>query len=74
MKTDWKDDIFTRRKLRMVDNGDGTVTPEDATDYTQRGDSFGAKELNTIGEEVNEIKNLSVMEKPLLPQPSLRRE
>ena len=56
MKTDWKDDIFTRRKLRMVDNGDGTVTPEDATDYTQRGDSFGAKELNTIGEEVNEIK------------------
>lgn len=56
MKTDWKDDIFTRRKLRMVDNGDGTVTPEDATEYTQRGDLFGAKELNTIGEEVNEIK------------------
>ena len=56
MKTDWKDDIFTQRKLRMVDNGDGTVTPEDATEYTQRGDLFGAKELNTIGEEVNEIK------------------
>lgn len=56
MKTDWKDDIFTRRKLRMVDNGDGTVTPEDATDYTQRGDSFGAKELNEIGTEINEVK------------------
>ena len=73
MKTDWKDDIFTRRKLRMVDNGDGTVTPEDATEYTKRGDLFGAKELNTIGEEVNEIKK-SVSEKPLLPQPSLQRE
>ena len=56
MKTDWKDDIFTQRKLRLTENSDGTVTPEDATDYTQRGDSFGAKELNTIGEEVNEIK------------------
>lgn len=56
MKTDWKDDIFTRRKLRMVDNGDGTVTPEDATEYTQRGDSFGAKELNEIGTEINEVK------------------
>lgn len=56
MKTDWKDDIFTQRKIRLTENSDGTVTPEDATDYTQRGDSFGAKELNTIGEEVNEIK------------------
>lgn len=56
MKTDWKDDIFTRRKLRMVDNGDGTVTPEDATTYTQRGDLFGAKELNEIGTEINEVK------------------
>ena len=56
MKTDWKDDIFTRRKLRMVDNGDGTVTPEDATEYTQQGDTFGAKELNAIGEEINEVK------------------
>ena len=56
MKTDWKDDIFTRRKLRMVDNGDGTVTPEDTTEYTQQGDTFGAKELNAIGEEINEVK------------------
>lgn len=56
MKTDWKDDIFTQRKIRLTENSDGTVTPEDATEYTQRGDLFGAKELNTIGEEVNEIK------------------
>lgn len=56
MKTDWKDDIFTRRKLRLEQNDDGTVTPVDETVYTQQGDAFGAKELNEIGEEINEVK------------------
>lgn len=56
MKTDWKDDIYTQRKIRLTENSDGTVTPEDATEYTQRGDSFGAKELNEIGTEINEVK------------------
>jgi len=56
LKTDWKDDIFTRRKLRLEQNSDGTVTPVDETVYTQQGDAFGAKELNEIGEEINEVK------------------
>lgn len=56
MKTDWKDDIFTRRRLRLEQNDDGTVTPVDETVYTQQGDAFGAKELNEIGEEINEVK------------------
>lgn len=56
MKTDWKDDIFTQRKIRLTENSDGTVTPVDATTYTQNGDSFGAKELNEIGTEINEVK------------------
>ena len=56
MKTDWKDDIFTRRKLRLEQNDDGTVTPVDETVYTQQGDAFGAKELNAIGTEINEVK------------------
>lgn len=56
MKTDWKDDIFTQRKIRLTENSDGTVTPVDATTYTQKGDSFGAKELNAIGTEINEVK------------------
>lgn len=56
MKTDWKDDIFTRRKLRLEQNDDGTVTPVDETVYTQQGDAFGAKELNEIGTEINEVK------------------
>lgn len=56
MKTDWKDDIYTQRKIRLTENSDGTVTPVDATTYTQKGDSFGAKELNEIGTEINEVK------------------
>lgn len=56
MKTDWKDDIFTQRKIRLTENSDGTVTPVDATVYTQKGDAFGAKELNEIGTEINEVK------------------
>lgn len=56
MKTDWKDAIFTQRKIRLTNNSDGTVTPVDETVYTQEGDKFGADELNAIGEEVNEIK------------------
>ena len=58
MKTDWKDDIFsgTARKWNIADNSDGTKIITDATEYTQEGDPFGAKELNEIGEEVNKIQ------------------
>lgn len=70
MKTDWKDDIFEERKIQLRDNGDGTVTPVDKTIYTQPGDSFGAKELNEIGEEINATKavanNLKDVELPAL--------
>lgn len=59
MKTDWKDDIFSgpSRKWKITDNDDGTKSIEDVTEYTQQGDSFGAKELNAIGEEVNRISD-----------------
>jgi len=55
LKTSWKDDIFTQKKLELQQNADGTVTPVDKTVYTQTGDSFGAKELNEIGTEVNAL-------------------
>lgn len=55
MKTDWKDDIYTERKLELQPNADGTVTPVDKTVYTQKGDSFGAKELTEIGKEINTL-------------------
>lgn len=58
MKTDWKDDMFEGklRRYTLINNDDGTVSLQDATDYTQQGDVFGANELNAIGAEVNETK------------------
>lgn len=57
MKTDWQDDVFSgKRKYSVINNSDGTVSLDDKTTYTQTGDAFGAKELNEIGAEVNEIK------------------
>lgn len=55
MKTDWKDYLFTQRKYTMTTNGDGTVTPVDKTEYTQTGNTLGAKELNEMGQEFNAL-------------------
>lgn len=65
LKTDYKDDVLdttqnTRRKYQMINNGDGTVSFEDVTEYLQQGDSFGADDINDTNEEVNIINdNLS---------------
>ena len=62
MKADWKDDIFTGdRKYNLTNNTDGTVSLTDATEYTQNGDAFGAKELNEIGEEMNKIQSIKTV-------------
>lgn len=58
LRTDYKDDVLNintneRRKYRMINNADGTVSFEDVTDYVQNGDSFGATDVNTITEKVN---------------------
>ena len=53
MRTDFKDDIFDgKRKYNMINNPDGTVSFTDVTVYTQTGDSFGAKEINEMGNEL----------------------
>ena len=59
LKTDYKDDVLDsavneKRKWTVTENGDGTVTITDATTYLQRGDMFGAAELNEITLAVNE--------------------
>ena len=36
----------------MIQNDDGTVSFEDVTEYTQTGDSFGAKDINETNTEV----------------------
>lgn len=58
LKEDYLDDVLdvtknTQRRYRMVQNEDGTVSFEDVTDYSQIGDSFGAKDVNAINEAIN---------------------
>lgn len=58
LRTDFKDDVLNiitneKRKYRMINNADGTVSFEDVTDYVQQGDTFGAAEVNQITEKVN---------------------
>ena len=65
LKTTYKDDVLNtsaneKRKYNMITNEDGTVSLEDATDYSQVGDSFGAADINATNEKVNELNtNLS---------------
>lgn len=62
LKTTYKDDVLdtaenTRRKYRIIENNDGTVSLEDATEYITLGDVFSGKDINKTNEEVN--KNTS---------------
>lgn len=54
LKEDYKDAVFAGlRKYKMLDNGDGTVSPVDMTKYETEGDKFGAKDVNAITKTVN---------------------
>ena len=58
LKTDYKDDVLNtskndKRKYRIINNSDGTISLEDVTVYTQTGSSFGASDVNAITREIN---------------------
>ena len=58
LRTDYKDEILdvsvnAKRKYRQVDNGDGTISFVDVTEYSQQGDSFGAGDINNTNAVVN---------------------
>lgn len=58
LKTNFKNDILAesmngRRRYQMIQNSDGTVSFDDATEYTQVGDNFGAGQVNATNEAVN---------------------
>lgn len=60
LRTDYVDDVLntavnTNRRFRMINNGDGTVSFEDVTDYTVEGDGYGATQINEQNEAINEI-------------------
>ena len=62
LKTNYKDDIpdeseNEKRRYNVIHNADGTITLEDATEYTQKGDNFGAADINATNAKVNVLNN-----------------
>ena len=60
LKENYKDDILdtsqnVKRKYQMENNGDGTVSFTDVTEYTQQGDSFGSGDINATNSKVNTL-------------------
>lgn len=62
LKENYKDDILdvsvnTKRKYRMTENQDGTVSFDDETEYLQEGDNFGSGAINPIAHAINGLNN-----------------
>ena len=56
LRTNYKDDVFTgSRKYEMTQNGDGTVSFTDQTQYSQVGDTYGAAQINETNTIVNNL-------------------
>lgn len=59
LPTNYKDDVLAtsmgkKRRYNLIQNDDGTISLEDATEYTQLGDNYGAAQLNATNQAVNE--------------------
>lgn len=56
LKTNYKNYTWAgKKKFRLTNNADGTVSLEDVTAYTTQGDSFGATDANAFATKINEI-------------------
>lgn len=64
LKTDYKDAMYAKRKFRMENNSDGTVSLTDATSYTQEGTPFGANDVNAITKSVNALYQETIVTLP----------
>lgn len=63
LPTDFKDDVLAesmsgKRRYRIIQNADGTVSLDDVTDYEQVGSTFGAKQVNDMSSAVNSIEDV----------------
>ena len=59
LSTEYKDDVLSdemgqKRRYRIIQNDDGTICLEDATEYTQEGDNYGAAQINAQNQAINE--------------------
>ena len=64
LPVNFKDDILKenmngKRRFKMIQNGDGTVSFDDVTDYTQVGSTFGAAQINATNKAVNDAADAS---------------
>lgn len=64
LKTDYQDAMYAKRKFRMENNSDGTVSLTDATSYTQEGTPFGANDVNAITKSVNALYQETIVTIP----------
>ena len=68
LRTNYKDDVFTgNRKYVMTDNGDGTVSFEDVTQYSQTGDNVGSSLFNAQNTLLNDMEPMTLAEYNALP-------
>lgn len=79
LATDFKDDIMQesmngKRRYRMVNNSDGTVSFEDVTDYQQVGNSYGAGQINATNEAVNQSVDANKVVKELSTIAAITKE
>ncbi len=62
LKTDYKDAMFDgQRRYRLIPNEDGTYSLPDETTYTQKGDRFGANDINATNKAINQINHVTEM-------------
>ena len=59
LPVDFQDDLINvsmgeKRRYRMINNSDGTVSLEDVTVYDRIGSNFGAGQINATNQAVNE--------------------
>lgn len=62
LPVNFKDDILAnsmggKRRYKVIENTDGTISLEDVTDYTQVGSDFGAAQMNATNQGVNNAQN-----------------
>lgn len=58
LPTDYQDDVLdtsvnTKRKFKMTNNDDNTISLDDVTDYEKEGTPFGAADINRTNGAVN---------------------
>ena len=54
LKTNYQDAKYDGlKKYKEIDNGDGTISLEDVTEYSQEGSSYGAEDINELNKIVN---------------------